>query len=165
MDLKSSILYSDQKTDIYFSALSRAECEGKMKNTYLNRRTNRSNVLKNIAFTTVTVLLILISAFFISGTVQSQASGRLHVDESFYQDLEKEYVKEVRAYLNEQGFENSGVTLTRVVDEQGKREYSLTLHHKYLDSLSAEEIDAIFEEIEDMAFQAEDCSFRVSLLV
>ena len=135
-----------------------------MKNTYLNRKENNSTFVKNMAFILFTACLILLSAFFISGTVQSQTAGKLCVDEKFYQDLEKEYVKEVRAFLSEQGFENSGVTLTRVVDAQGKREYDVTLHHKYLDKLCAEEREALFEAIAEMAFQAEGCTFTVELL-
>lgn len=135
-----------------------------MKNTYLNRKENSNTLVKNAAFILVTACLILLSAFFISGTVQSQTAEKLCVDEKFYQDLEKEYVKEVRAFLNEQGFENSGVTLTRVVDEQGNREYDVTLHHKYLDTLCTEERESLFERIEEMAFQVSGCTFTVELL-
>ena len=78
-------------------------------------------------------MLVLISAFFITKTVQGQADDDAVVSEKYYQALEQEYVSEIRAYLNEQGFLNSGVTLTRVVDEQGSRDYQVILHHKYLE--------------------------------
>lgn len=123
------------------------------------------NTAKNITFIATTIILILCSAFFITSTVQSQAAGKISVDEKYYQTLEKEYVSEIRAYLNEQGFVNSGVTLTRVVDEQGNRDYQVTLHHKYLEKLSAEEREIIFETIKAMAFGADGCNFQINLLV
>ena len=116
-------------------------------------------------FIVVTILLILVSTFFISGTVQSQSAENISETERYYQELEKEYVREIRNYLNTQGYENSGVTLTRTVDEQGSREYQVTLHHKYLKKLSPQEQENIFEMIEAMAFQADGCIFQIKLLV
>lgn len=120
---------------------------------------------RNITFIMATVLLILISTFFITKTVQGQSDKELAAREGYYQALEQEYVNEIRAYLNEQGFLNSGVTLTRVVDEQGGRDYQVTLHHKYLERLSEEERQAVFEEIAEMAFKADGCIFQINLFV
>jgi len=116
-------------------------------------------------FIIVTLLLILVSTFFITGTVQSQSAKNINETEKYFRELEKEYVRDIRNYLNAQGYENSGVTLTRTVDEQGSREYQITLHHKYLEKLSAPEKESIFETIVNMAFQADGCIFQVNLLV
>lgn len=123
------------------------------------------NTTKNITFIAATIVLILISAFFITKTVRGQADHEMMACEKYYQVLEQEYVSEIRAYLNEQGFENSGVTLTRVVDEQGVREYRITLHHKHLEKLSMEERNEIFGEIKNMAFENDGCIFQINLLV
>jgi len=122
-----------------------------MKNTY--------------AFISVTILLILVSTFFITGTVQSQSVKNPGETERYYQELEKEYVRDIRDYLNANGYENSGVTLTCTVDEEGNREYRVTLHHKYLEKLSGPERENIFAEIADMAFWQNGCIFRINLLV
>ena len=122
-----------------------------MKNTY--------------AFVAATIILILISTFFISGTVISQSRGNVNEKELYYQALERDYVKEIRSYLHSQGYENSGVTLTRTVDELGNREYRVVLHHKYLEKLSPQEQEIFFQTIANMAFQEEGCSFLVNLLV
>ena len=116
-------------------------------------------------FIVVTILLVLISTFFISGTVQSQSAENISENEKYFQELEREYVREIRDYLNAQGYENSGVTLTRTVDAQGDREYRVTLHHKYLEKLSKQERENIFGIIADMAFQEDGCIFRVNLLM
>ena len=122
-----------------------------MKNTY--------------AFILVTVVLILVSTFFITGTVQSQAANNTGEAERYYQELEKEYVRDIRDYLHTKGYENSGVTLTRIVDEEGKREYQVMLHHKYLEKLSGQERADVFRAIEDLAFRVDGCIFQIKLLV
>ena len=123
------------------------------------------NSAKNITFIAATIMLVLISAFFITKTVQGQADDDAVVSEKYYQALEQEYVSEIRAYLNEQGFLNSGVTLTRVVDEQGSRDYQVILHHKYLEKLTVEEREVLFEEIKSMAFEDTGCIFQINLLI
>ena len=119
---------------------------------------------KNISFIVTTVFLVLCSAFFITKTVQGQAKVDLAAQERYYVTLEQEYVSDVRAYLNEQGFTNSGVALTRVVDAQGTREYQVVLHHRNLEKMSDCELQIVFEEIKGLAFQEEGCSFQINLL-
>ena len=67
-------------------------------------------------------------------------------------------------YLEEKGYRNSGVALTRVVDEEGERSYEMTLHHKNLYKLSTEEQETILKEIATMAFHVSGCKFQVKLL-
>ena len=78
--------------------------------------------------------------------------------------LEKEYVKEIRGFLTEQGYENSGVNLTMVADGEGNRSYQVKLHHKRINRLSEEEKEALFATVEELAFQVMGCEFEVSLL-
>lgn len=42
---------------------------------------------------------------------------------------EKEYIKEVKSYLSENGFSNTGVNLTKTVDENMNISYKLVLNH------------------------------------
>jgi len=135
-----------------------------MKNICSIRKKNNT-VAKNIVFIMITILFVLISAFFVVGTVQSQSAGKLSVNEEYYLELEREYVREIREYLGAKGFENSGVTLTRVVDEYGNRIYDITLHHRYLNQLDLDEREDLFREIEEMAFSVVNGCFRVKLLM
>lgn len=123
------------------------------------------NSVKNMVFIATTIVLILCSAFFITKTVCGQVDEDVIASEKYYRVQEQEYVREIRSYLNEQGFENSGVTLTRIVDEQGNREYQITLHHEYLEKMPAEEREDIFEEIKALAFEVNGCIFQIKLLV
>lgn len=130
----------------------------------VNVKNHRNTFGKEAAFLAFSALLVLLIAFFVTGTVSGQSADKLAVDEKYYVAMEKEYVCEIREYLNEQGFENSGVTLTRVVEADGSREYEIALHHKYLEKLEDSERSRLFEEIEAMAFDATGCIFRTVML-
>lgn len=135
-----------------------------MKRT-INEERLSDRIAKEAAFVLFTILLVLVLAMFISQTVMSQTEGNISMDEKHYQLLEQEYVDEIRSYLEEQGYYNSGVTLTRVVEANGSRSYEVVLHHKNIDKLSEEEQAELLQTVEDMAFQASGCDFRVNLLV
>lgn len=123
-----------------------------------------SRVRKEAVFVMVTVFLVLVLWLFISETVMSQTEGNITVDEKAYVELEKDYVVAVRGYLEERGYCNSGVALTRVVDENGERSYEMVLHHKNIYKLSCEEQEIMLEEIATMAFHVSGCKFQVKLL-
>ena len=134
-----------------------------MRREYRERRLS-DRVAKDAAFVLFSVMLVLCLALFISETVISQTEGNITVDEKHIQVLEQEYVSEIREYLDAAGYRNSGVTLTKVVDTDGSRSYSVTLHHKGLHKLEQAEQEALFQKVEDLAFQVAGCDFQVELL-
>ena len=116
-------------------------------------------------FVLFTLILVLCIAFFIDGTVVSQADDKVTVDEEYYQVLEREYVREVRSFLAEQGYENSGVNLTMVADAEGNRNYYMELYHRKIAGLTETQKGELFDAIKDMAFQVVGCEFEVGLLL
>ncbi len=128
------------------------------------RKTYKENLVKEVWFAIFTIVLMAGIWFFISGTVVSQADGCIAVDEQYYQVLEKEYVKEIREFLAEQGYENSGVNLTMVADREGNRSYSVEVYHKGICKLTEEAREKLFAEVEKMAFDVVGCKFEVGLL-
>ncbi len=134
-----------------------------MRREYRERRLS-DRVAKDAAFVLFSVMLVLGLALFISETVMSQTEGNISVDEKHIQVLEQEYVSEIREYLDAAGYRNSGVTLTKVVDTDGSRSYSVALHHKGLHKLELAEQEALFQEVKDLAFQVAGCNFQVTLL-
>lgn len=131
----------------------------------VTERSLSDRIAKEAAFVLFTVLLVLGLALFISQTVMSQTEGNIAVDEKHFQVLEQEYVSEIRTYLEAQGFKNSGVSLTRVVETDGSRSYEVVLHHKGIDKLTREEQAALLEAVEELAFHITGCNFQVNLLV
>ncbi len=121
-------------------------------------------IRKEAVFVMVTVFLILSLWLFVSETVMSQTEGNITVDETAFLELEEDYMKQVKSHLEKAGYRNSGVSLTRVVDEDGNRSYEMVLHHKNMYKLSEAEQEIMLEEIEQMAFHVSGCKFRVKLL-
>ncbi len=133
-----------------------------MRREFKNSRAN-DKIVRDVAFVLFTIFLVLVMTLLVSETVMSQTRGDITVDERYYQVLEQEYVKEIRVYLEEQGYRNSGVSLTRVV-ENGERTYEMMIHHRNLEKLSERELMELFGQIEGFAFEVADCTFQVSLL-
>lgn len=125
----------------------------------------KNRYYKNILFYAVTALLVMVSAFCVAMTAVSQSRVGDQEMEAFYREKEKALVKEIRAFLNEEGFENSGVTLTRVVDDKGQREYTVTVHHGRIDKMDAERREVLRTELAALDFEAEGCSFRHEFLM
>lgn len=124
----------------------------------------REKLAKEVLFVIFTFVVSMVIAFFISGTVVSQADGMVMVDEECYPVLEEKYTEEIKDYLGNLGYENSGVNLTMVTDGEGNRSYQVKLHHKRIERLGEAERESLLQDIEDMAFQVVGCEFEVSLL-
>lgn len=118
-----------------------------------------------VAFLAVTVFLVLITAFCITGTVNGQRKLEGYEQDVLYRAQENCMVQEVRDYLEQEGYKNSGVMLTRVLEADGSREYTLTVHHGRIEALSIEDREKLQRELEAFDFTADNCSFRHEFLV
>ena len=92
-------------------------------------------IKKTTLFAVTTIILVLITAFFISATVVCESSIDEQAQYQYQKNLEKEYVEELRVYLAGRGYHNSGVTLTSVTEADGSRTYTATIHHASIDRL------------------------------
>ena len=107
----------------------------------------------------ITVILILMTALCVSGTVFCQGRGANPVEEESYRMMEQEYVAKVRDLLEEKGYCNSGVTMNRVIEEDGSRVYTVTIHHRRIKKLDPARQEELIHECEKIDFPVEDCSF------
>ena len=112
-----------------------------------------------IVFVAVTAFLVAVIAFCVAGTVISQSDIGAQEMENYYRAQEKELLEETKEYLNELGYQNSGVTLTRVVDAEGNREYTFTIHHHKIDKMSEEERVELAQTLACIAVIDENCTF------
>lgn len=112
-----------------------------------------------VKFMAITVLLVIITAYFFVETVKCEADVAAEEVEIYYQEKEAWLVTEARAFLNEEGFQNSGIMLTKVVDEDGCREYTLTVHHGKIDRMTEEEREILLGKMEQLVFSGEGISF------
>lgn len=105
----------------------------------------RRQAVSNVAFYVVTVVLILIIVLCMGGTARSESRDEAQRVENRVQ--EQQLLKDVRQYLKNNGYTNSGVTLTYVTDADGDPEYTFTIHHKRINDMSEEEREAFSAEL------------------
>lgn len=118
---------------------------------------------KKIGFLLLTCLLVLITAFSAAGVAQCQSMEALAGEDAYFIELEEAYVTALRAYLDQAGYRNSGVMLTRTVFEDGSRECRIEIHNRRFDRLSEEQRQTLVQELSALAFTEGQCSFCFSL--
>ena len=118
-----------------------------------------------LRFRAVTIILIIVAAFCCTGTVMSRTGFSEQELENYYREREGRLVEDVREYLGQKGYVNSGVMLTRVVDADGSREYTLSIHHGRITGLSEQERERLTGSLQEMTFQDRDCIFTVIYLL
>lgn len=114
---------------------------------------------KTGSFSILTVALVLVIAFLAAGTAKSISESEARLEEAYYQELEKNYISEIREYLESQGFRNSGVTMTRVLTQDGHREYSVLIHNSRLNRLSDDEKQDLKEDLKQLYSGMDECGF------
>ncbi len=121
--------------------------------------------VKQISMTIIfTVILVLTIALCISATAISQAKNDHRAETEYYRDMEQEYVRELRSFLGENGYHNSGVTMTEVVETDGSRNYTVTIHHQKIKNLSMQEKEALLASCRELEFVGGICSISHKFL-
>lgn len=116
-------------------------------------------------FVAATVILVSVAALSFAGTVMCRAGQNGAEQEGYYREKEKVLVNDTRAYLKQQGFADSGITLTRVVDGDGSRLYTVTVHHRGIDRMEEQQREALAQELAALAFEEEGSRFCYEFLI
>ncbi len=111
----------------------------------------------------ITVVLILVIVFCVKGTVFSKENNERAQANHYYAVLEDGYLEQTRELLKEEGYINCGVTMTRVTQEDGSREYTVLLHHRKLQKLGTEQKEELVEALSAMEFDCGICRFKYEL--
>jgi hypothetical protein len=119
---------------------------------------------QNRGFEVITVVLILAILFFVKGTVFSKERNECAEANQHYTAMEKEYLRQTKDALEQEGYGNCGVTVTWVAAEDGSREYTVLLHHRKLQKLSTQEQTVIIGRLSEMEFDSGNCSFSYAIL-
>lgn len=112
-----------------------------------------------VKLTAVTVLLVLTAALFFGGRVLCETEVPARELEEYYREKEQELVREVREFLRSEGYENSGIMVTRVVEDDGRRLYTVTVHHGRIDSMDAGLREELLDHLQELNFADDNCSF------
>ena len=97
----------------------------------------------------LTIAIIVITTFSVTLTVKSSERISAKQRNMYERESVKTQVQTVRKYLDESGFRNSGVTITRVTEDE-KNSYTLTIHHGKLKQLDDYKKDVLVSEIKDL---------------
>lgn len=112
-----------------------------------------------LEFVIVTVLLILFAVLLLGSTAMSMTDADTRELEEYYLEKERQLAGEIRQLLQEEGFDNSGIMVTRVVEEDGSRLYTVTVHHGRIDSMDLSERAKLLERLQALNFTDENCCF------
>lgn len=118
---------------------------------------------KNIKFAGLTLLLIVVLAFAVKGTVTSREYGQDTKDRVVLKQLEQEYITEVKTLLENSGYANSGVMLN-YVKEGNTMYYTITVHHEGISALNDAEKSILKAQILALAFELPECYFQQEFL-
>lgn len=110
-------------------------------------------------FGILTILLVLVIIFCVKGTVMSKENDERAKQNQYYAALEQDYLERARQLLDEKGYSNCGINLTRVTYEDGRREYTVLIHHRRLERLSDEEKLELENLLSKIEFHNGACSF------
>lgn len=125
------------------------------------RKMRKSIMRKKITW----MILVLTAVCLSAGTAMGKSSLSRQELEAYYKEKEQALVADARAFLDGEGFMNSGVMLTRVLDLDGSRVYTLTVHHGKIDKMCEEDRELLMAELEKMVFEDESCTFRHEFLI
>ena len=113
----------------------------------------------------ILMMLVLTAVCLSAGTVMGRSSLSRQELEAYYKEKEQALVADTRVFLDGEGFFNSGVMLTRVLDLDGSRVYTLTVHHGKIDKMCEEERELLMAELEKMVFEDAFCTFEHEFLI
>ena len=114
-----------------------------------------------VSYVAGTMLLVLIAALFVGCTAMSRTDIGTRELEEYYLTKEQTLTEDVYELLAMEGYENSGVMVTRVVEGDGSRLYTIAVHHKRINLLDDKEREMLQSQVEGLVFEDEACSFLI----
>lgn len=110
------------------------------------------------------VVLIGISTFCMSATAYSSERIERRERENCYRELETAYVQEIRSFLAGEGYSDSGVMMTRVIDADESRAYTVTIHHRGILALGQEDLQQLDRALKIISYDMENCTIEYRFL-
>ncbi len=119
----------------------------------------------NFGFVVATIVLCLVATISFYKVASFGQNPEAVLMEEQFQEQEEMLQKEIRDYLEDCGFENSGVMITHVVDIDGSRTYTVTVHHSDITKLGEEERESLANELSAFTFEGANCTFQQDFLL
>lgn len=116
--------------------------------------------IRNIFIKAILTLGLMAAVFCLTGTVKAVA-GEVNERqrEAYYEELEENYVKEIRRLCKENGLYNAGIMLERVREADGSRVYTLYINHSHVKYMEAKKLEKMQKAARELEFSEEGCTF------
>ena len=121
-------------------------------------------MMRAYRFYLMTIALIVLTFTMMTISVNATKDKRLQHKNEYYEQIEDEYVKVLRNTLADKGYSNAGITMTKIFYENGRREYTVKLHHKRMERLDADEQQILLAELSEINFAADECEVYLKFL-
>lgn len=108
----------------------------------LNTLNKRNYTVKVVAFFVFAVLILWSIC-----SIKANAAQKADNDKTKYQLQEAQLKNEIRSGLEEMGYDNAGITMTKVMDADGSRAYTVLVHHQYLDADDTDKVNAVYKSL------------------
>ena len=109
------------------------------------------------------VLLIVVVALWCVFGIKANASVKAENDKAEYQLQEIEFKKEVKDCLENMGYFNSGITVTKIMNEDGSREYSVRVHNQYLDLENTDAVNYVYSALSYIRVQGDNITVNYTI--
>ena len=114
--------------------------------------------MKRYRFYMLTVMLIFILFSLVTMRVKGQGEVDFAADRELYEQLEDSYTERLKDMLENKGYRNAGISMTKIYQPDGSREYTVQIHHKRINQLSDGEKLLLLNELSAVSFGGENCS-------
>ena len=95
--------------------------------------------------------------------IQANGAEKADNDKAYYQLQETQLKSQIKAELEELGYNNCGITITKIMNADGLREYTVLVHHQYLDADDEEQMNDVYEVL--MAIETGDMNMTVKYTI
>lgn len=109
------------------------------------RKTKKTHILNKICI----FLLITVTGFGVY-SIHTYAREKADNNSMEVHMQDSRLLREIRNTLEENGYDNSGVTLTKVMDNTGCYVYNAKIHHKDIDIENEEQVQEVYSILRTM---------------
>lgn len=114
-------------------------------------------MMKGYRFCIISLLIVFVLFSFVTIKVNGHGEQSIALERDFYEELEDSYTERLQDVLAAKGYRNAGITMTKVYQEDGSREYTVQIHHKRIERLEEGERILLLNELAAVSFQDTQC--------
>lgn len=120
---------------------------------------------KKFLYAAAVILSVLVIFFCAKETVMSRNKLGNKDGKQYFAAMEKAYYADMAELLGEKGYPNSGITIRWVSEEEGRRDYTVMIHHRNIGRLDEEGKEELLRELAGTEFRDDGCTFRYEFLI